>query len=219
MTTPATVIVLAAGRGSRFGGTTHKLAQPFGSANVLATTIANALASGLPTVVVTTAALVPTVQAVVAARDIVLLPPVGSASREPLGMGYSIAAGVAARSQASGWLVLPGDMPLIRPETLQAVALALEGHPVAFTQYRGRRGHPVGFAAELYSDLVKLSGDEGARRLVARYPSHAVEVDDPGAMFDVDTPDDLAAARAARADASLAPRFDSVRHRADAPAD
>ena len=219
MTTAATVIVLAAGRGSRFGSSSHKLAQTFGSRNVLATTIANALGSGLPTVVVTTAALVATVQAVVAAKDIVLLPPVGSASREPLGMGYSIATGVAARARASAWLVLPGDMPLIRPDTLQAVARALEVHPVAFAQYRGRRGHPVGFGAELYSELAKLSGDEGARRLVARYPAHAVEVDDPGVMFDVDTPDDLAAARVARADASRAPPIDNTRHRADAPAE
>ncbi|MBK6852507.1 MAG: nucleotidyltransferase family protein [Burkholderiales bacterium] len=216
---PATVIVLAAGRGSRFGGTTHKLAQPFGSANVLAATIANALGSGLPTVVVTTSALVPTVQAVVAAKDIVLLPPVGSASREPLGMGYSIAAGVTARSQASGWLVLPGDMPLIRPETLHAVARALEVHPVAYSQYRGRRGHPVGFAAELYSDLAQLTGDEGARRLVARYPAHAVEVDDPGILFDVDTPSDLAAARLARVDTGAEPMFDPSQQRADVPAD
>jgi molybdenum cofactor cytidylyltransferase len=219
MTTAATVIVLAAGRGSRFGGASHKLAQGFGSSNVLATTIANALGSGLPTVVVTTAALVPTVQAVVAARDIVLLPPVGSASREPLGMGYSIATGVTARAQARAWLVLPGDMPLIRSDTLQAVAHALEMHPVAYAQYRGRRGHPVGFGAELYSELSKLSGDEGARRLVARYPAHAVEVDDPGVMFDVDTPDDLVAARIARADASRAAPVDNTRHRADAPAD
>lgn len=219
MTSAATVIVLAAGRGSRFGGTTHKLSQPFGSANVLATTIANALGSGLPTVVVTTSALVPTVQAVVAAKDIVLLPPVGSASREPLGMGYSIAAGVSARAQSSAWLVLPGDMPLIRSDTLHAVARALDLHPVAYAQYRGRRGHPVGFAAELYSELAKLSGDEGARRLLARYPAHAVEVDDPGVLFDVDTPGDLAAARVARADASMAPLIDNARHRANAPAD
>jgi molybdenum cofactor cytidylyltransferase len=77
----------------------------------------------------------------------------------------------------------------------------------------------VGFGAELYSELAKLSGDEGARRLVARYPAHAVEVDDPGVMFDVDTPDDLAAARVARADASRAPPIDNTRHRADAPAE
>ena len=63
------------------------------------------------------------------------------------------------------------------------------------TQHRGRRGHPVGFAAELFSELVMLKGDEGARRLLARYPTAAVELDDPGVLLDIDTVDDLAAAQ------------------------
>jgi molybdenum cofactor cytidylyltransferase len=51
----------------------------------------------------------------------------------------------------------------------------------------------VGFAAELYSELVQLDGDDGARRIVARYPGVGVELDDPGVLQDVDTPGDLAA--------------------------
>ncbi|MEX8520601.1 MAG: NTP transferase domain-containing protein [Leptothrix sp. (in: b-proteobacteria)] len=193
------VVVLAAGRGSRFEGDGHKLTQTLGSASVLSITLGHVVASGLPLVVVTTAALVAQVQAVVAARDIVLLPPVGSATREPLGMGYSIAAGVGARSQASSWLIMPGDMPLVQPSTLRAVARALVQHPVAYAQHLGRRGHPVGFGSELYSELVTLTGDEGARRLLARYPAHPVEIDDPGVLVDVDTEADLALARKALA--------------------
>ena len=48
------VIVLAAGRGSRFLGADHKLAQRLGSATVLATTLRHAVSSHLPVVVVTT---------------------------------------------------------------------------------------------------------------------------------------------------------------------
>ncbi|MEP6876218.1 MAG: nucleotidyltransferase family protein, partial [Burkholderiales bacterium] len=51
------VIVLAAGRGSRFLGTDHKLAQSLGSLTVLGTTLRQAIASELPVVVVTTEAL------------------------------------------------------------------------------------------------------------------------------------------------------------------
>jgi len=79
------------------------------------------------------------------------------------------------------------------------VAGALEEHAIAFAQYRGRRGHPVGFSAELYSELVTLSGDEGARRIVARYPAHGQEVDDRGVLVDIDTPAELEAARDAAA--------------------
>ena len=198
------VIVLAAGRGSRFLGIDHKLAQPFAATTVLAATLAHALASRLDVVVVTTAALAPLARHSIAARRVIVLPDVveaadASPSALGLGMGYSIASGVSASSTASGWLMLPADMPLVRPDTLQAVAARLAEHPVAYAQHKGRRGHPVGFAAELYTELVTLAGDEGARRLIARYPSWAVEVDDPGVLIDIDTVDDLERLRNASA--------------------
>ena len=67
---------------------------------------------------------------------------------------------------------------------------------MVFAQHRGRRGHPVGFSAELYSELVRLSGDDGARRVMARYPAHGEELDDPGVLLDIDTAADLDALRA-----------------------
>ena len=130
----------------------------------------------------------------VASRDVVVMPETQAA----LGMGRSLATGVAARSDGAGWLILPADMPLVQPSTLNAVAEALSHHPVAFAQHLGRRGHPVGFAAELFSELRLLTGDEGARRLLARYPASAVDVDDAGVLMDVDTLDDLESARRAQ---------------------
>lgn len=186
------VVVLAAGSGSRFGGARHKLLQPLFDSTVLQRTLANALSSGLPVVVVTTAALVDTaVTAGVVPSNVVVLPVATASSGEPLGMGYSIARGVIAASHASGWVLLPGDMPLIRAETVRQVARGLLEHPVVYAQHQGRRGHPVAFAGELYSELVHLSGDEGARRIAARYPAYGVEVDDPSVLLDIDTPADL----------------------------
>ena len=188
-----TVVVLAAGAGRRFAGTTPKLASPLGRASVLAHTLEAVLGSGLPLVVVTVAPLVGLVREVVASRDIVLLPPVGSASREPLGAGYSIAASVTARAQACGWLVLPGDTPRVRPQTLQLMARAVGqgAAPIACAQHLGRAGHPIGLAAEMYNELSRLSGDQGLRRLLARYPSFPVETGDPGVLIDIDTREDL----------------------------
>ncbi|MEO8122787.1 MAG: nucleotidyltransferase family protein [Burkholderiales bacterium] len=195
------VVVLAAGRGSRFQAPEHKLLQPLGASNILGTTLRHVLASQMPMVVVATAAMSEIAGRRVAARDIVVVPEVGETMAHPLGMGYSIACGVGARPNASGWLILPGDMPMVRPETLLAVAHALEQHTVAYAQYRGRRGHPVGFAAELFSELATLSGDEGARRLLKRYPAHGVEVDDPGVLIDIDTEADLDSLRSGAAPA------------------
>ena len=181
------IIIPAAGSGSRFGGPLHKLAQPFDDDTVLGTTVRHAIESQLPVVVVTTAALAPLLAPLLATRDVVVL----SDAEAARGMGATIAAGVAERSGAPGWLVLPGDMPLVRPDTLLAVATALEQHPVAYAQHKGRRGHPVAFAAELYSELIQLSGDDGARRVMLRYPAHGQEVPDAGVLQDVDTVMDL----------------------------
>ena len=192
MRTQTAIIVLAAGRGSRFKGSVHKLAQALGTKSVLGQTITHAIASGLPVVVVTTDKLAAEAARWVGWHDLVVLPEAGSGAKGPLGMAYSIAAGVAARPHAQGWLVLPGDMPLVLPTTLRAVAQGLAQSPVVYAQHQGRRGHPVGFAAELYSELVQLQGDEGARRVSARYPSVGLELADPGVLVDVDTVADLA---------------------------
>jgi molybdenum cofactor cytidylyltransferase len=132
-----TIVVPAAGRGSRFGGSSHKLSQPFDGATVLAATVRHALQTQLPVLVVTTAALAPLVADFVATRDVLVLTDAEAAR----GMGATIAAGVAERSGAPGWVVLPGDMPLVRPSTILAVATALEQHPVVYA--RGLCGRAV----------------------------------------------------------------------------
>lgn len=196
------VVVLAAGRGARFDaarrGLGHKLAQAFGDTTVLGSTLAPVVASGLPCVVVTTEALRPLVLPWVSEDDVVVLPPVDG-SDPARGMGDSIAAGVMARPHASGWLLLPGDLPLVQAETLQRVAAALAEQLVVYAQHQGRRGHPVGFDKALYSELAGLRGDEGARRMLARYPALAVEVTDAGVRMDLDTEADLETLRAMHA--------------------
>ncbi|MFL6698002.1 MAG: NTP transferase domain-containing protein [Vitreoscilla sp.] len=186
------VVVLAAGAGSRYRGARHKLSEQLGVDSVLVRTLRNAIASEMSVVLVISESLIDEAQGLVAPEDMVV---VDLRSQTGWGMGDSIAAGVSIHASATGWLVLPADMPLVKPSSLRAVADALDQQPIAFAQHRGRRGHPVGFAAELFSELVMLKGDEGARRLLARYPTAAVELDDPGVLFDIDTVDDLALAR------------------------
>ncbi|MBA3590167.1 nucleotidyltransferase family protein [Methylibium sp.] len=197
------VVVLAAGSGSRFAAGTptagHKLAQKFASTTVLGSTLTAVRRSGLPFVVVTIPALLSIVSAEAAARDIVLLVEGDTYAPLSCGMGHSIAAGVSSRPQAPGWLVLPGDMPLAHSASLRAVAAALGEHPIVYAQYRGQRGHPVGFRAELYAELAALRSDEGARGVVARHAAQGVEVDDAGVLLDLDTADDLAVLHALHA--------------------
>lgn len=188
-----TIIVLAAGPGRRGAGSPARLAQPLAGSSVLATTLAHAIQTRLPVVVVTTEGLLPLVADQIAHRDALVV----SAADVLRGSGHLVALGVTERASSPGWLVLPGDLPRVLPSTLLAVAKALDEHPVAYAQYRGRRGHPVGFGAELYSELALLSGDDGVRRLIARYPGFAAEVDDPGVRSDAEAEPVTAPSRAA----------------------
>jgi molybdenum cofactor cytidylyltransferase len=193
MSESPTILILAAGSRRRFGPQGQRLAQALGRRTVLGTTIRHALATGWPVGVVLTPGLVPLATAWVATRDLVVLDD-DEAAR---GIGHAISAGVTAHAAASGWLLLPGDMPLVRPSSMLAVGRALAQHPAACAQHQGRPGYPQAFAAELFSELVALRADEGARRLLARYPAAAVDVDDPGVLIDVEGDDDLAVVRAA----------------------
>jgi molybdenum cofactor cytidylyltransferase len=51
----------------------------------------------------------------------------------------------------------------------------------------------VGLSARFFGELVALSGDEGARHLLARNAAsmHFVDVNDAGVLRDIDTPEDL----------------------------
>ncbi len=111
-----------------------------------------------------------------------------------LGMGASLACGVAASRDAGGWVVALADMPRIRPETIARVAQALAaGADIAAPAYRGDRGHPVAFGRRFLDELQALTGDSGARAVVQRNQAllRLVDTDDSGVLFDIDRRDDL----------------------------
>jgi molybdenum cofactor cytidylyltransferase len=110
------------------------------------------------------------------------------------GMGHSLAAGVSAAADAAGWIVALGDMPCIATHTHHAVATCLKtGASLVATDYRGQRGHPVGFSSVWFPELFRLTGDRGGRMILEANRQHLtiVSVDDPGAILDIDRPDDL----------------------------
>ena len=172
---PPTVLVLASGRGERFaasGGRVHKLQALLGDKTVLEHTLAAVRASGLPW----------------------HLEDVGHP-----GMGDSIAAAVRATANADGWMVLPGDLPLIQAATLWQVAQALQQHAVVvpvFQTQSGPRGHPVGFARSCREALLALKGNQGAAPVLRAFVATELIVNDLGTVTDIDTLQDLERASA-----------------------
>ena len=111
-------------------------------------------------------------------------------------MGDSIAAAVAATPSAHGWLILPADLPLVRSDTLRAVAQALAHHSVVVPVFEGQKGHPVGFAACCGPDLRNLEGNRGAAQVITAWDAIELIVNDAGIRMDIDTVNDLTDAEA-----------------------
>jgi molybdenum cofactor cytidylyltransferase len=81
---------------------------------------------------------------------------------------------------------------------LDAFARRAPGVAIVVPVVGGRRGHPAVFAAELADELLALGDDEPAHRVVRRDPARVLELprDNPWLVRDLDTPEDLAGARA-----------------------
>jgi molybdenum cofactor cytidylyltransferase len=201
-----TGILLAAGRGERFGG--DKLltlirpdARPPADAptdgrspgvarEFIGVMACRNLLSALPRVV-----------AVVRSDDAELAMALGATgvrvvrcASSDAGMGASLACGVRSTPDAAGWIVALGDMPWIETSTIARVVRAIaDGATVAAPFYRGQRGHPVGFGATCFAALAALADDDGAKSVVAAHRDRLVRIDveDAGTLTDVDRPADL----------------------------
>jgi molybdenum cofactor cytidylyltransferase len=181
-------VLLAAGAASRFGA--PKLLHPLPSGEAIGIAAARALIAAVPEVVAVTR---PGDRALCEALGALGLRVIEN-PRAGEGIGTSIAAGVAAAPQASGWLIALADMPFIRPATVAALADALRGGAdMVAPQHAGRRGHPVGFAARWRAALCALEGDRGARGLIAAHPAALtlLPTADPGVLRDLDRVEDL----------------------------
>jgi CTP:molybdopterin cytidylyltransferase MocA len=101
-------------------------------------------------------------------------------------------------------LVALVDHPLVSSGTLVALMAAFRETraDVVRPSVAGRHGHPVIFSARVFDALRHASVEDGARAVVRDPATRVVDVpvDDPGAVTDVDTPEDLEAVRRQRAD-------------------
>jgi CTP:molybdopterin cytidylyltransferase MocA len=198
---PSAAIVPAAGKGERFGAA--KLLADVHGAPMLERTIRALLEGGIDDVIVVLA-----VESEVTRRRSAV-----AALGEPRvrivvnpdparGMFSSIQCGLHdVRPASRAILVLPGDMPFVRPGTVTAVLAAARdsAEPISPT-HNGRRGHPLALpscarAALLAAD-PRGSLDDVLRLL--SLPRREVPVDDAGILRDVDTAADLSAAATPR---------------------
>jgi CTP:molybdopterin cytidylyltransferase MocA len=183
MTTAA--VLLAAGEGSRFEGTTHKLRAPFRGRPLAAWAIEAAVAAGLDEVIVVTGAV-----------DLADLIPAGVTVLHNENWSHGQASSLRgavwyAEAQRHDAIVVGlADQPMVPPEAWQAVAASPS--PIAIADFDGDRRPPTRLAKEVWP-LLPVSGDEGARGVLRARPDLVEPIPCTGSPVDIDTVEDLRA--------------------------
>ncbi|HEY9212101.1 MAG TPA: NTP transferase domain-containing protein, partial [Ancylobacter sp.] len=188
------VVVLAAGRGTRMPHA-NKLSAMLDGEPLVRRAVCSALVAHARPVIVVTGHEPASVKAALAGLDVVFVHNPDFAE----GLSTSLKAGIAALPEdIEAAVVMLGDMPKVGGALIDRLAGALaadSGQLIAVPVREGRRGNPVAWARRLFPALMALTGDVGARHLIADYAEAVVEVpvEDDGAFVDIDTRDELEA--------------------------
>ena len=187
-------LVLAAGRSSRMAPR-NKLLEPVGGEKMVRRVAAVAIAGGAEPVIVVTGHEAQAVAAVLSGLTVTTVANPDYAD----GLSTSLRAGLSALPYGiDGALILLGDMPEIETSVLGALMAAFTGRSAICVPVRhGRRGNPVLWGSSYFAEMMQLSGDSGAKPLMARHEAHLVEVSvaTDSIFEDVDAPEDLARVR------------------------
>ena len=185
-------IVLAAGRSSRMGA--HKLLLPLGGRPLLTYAVEAACASSTAPVVIVLGHNAEAARAALLSQPASCYQVVINADYAQ-GMAGSLRVGLnALPATASGVVVALADQPLVTSAIFAALLTEAARQPesIVAASYAGQRGHPLYFPRALFDELRAVSGDEGGRSVIARYPDRLrlVAIADSDAALDVDRPED-----------------------------
>lgn len=94
------------------------------------------------------------------------------------GFCTTLATGILSWPNANGWIVLAANSDALRSATLANIATAMTHKPIVYTQKKNQRCTPIGFAAEFFSELIRIHSTRDLNRLISRYPSCSIDIDE-----------------------------------------
>jgi molybdenum cofactor cytidylyltransferase len=187
-------LVLAAGSATRFAGL--KQLADLNGRPLVQHVIDNAIAANLDEVVVVLgheAAHVKAALDLPAAARTVTNPEHADGQSTTLRTGLRALGG-----DVEAAVVLLADQPTIPAATIRAIVDAYKSSeaPVARARYGDTPGHPVILGRAIWETIIQVTGDRGARDVLASHPDWVVDVDLPGPPPpDINTISDLTALR------------------------
>lgn len=183
-------IVLAAGAGTRMGDRVKQL-LPWHGGTLIENAVHIATGANVTSTVVVLGARAEEIRAVIPQHTVRLVINPDWAE----GHSTSIRAGLRAlSSEVHAAIFMNADQPQLDSTVLNAIIQHYfeTGAMIVAPRYAGKRGSPVLFDRAHFAELSDLSGEEGGREVLSRYPVEYVDFDQAEPGFDVDTPEDYA---------------------------
>lgn len=182
-------IILAAGSSRRMGS--QKLLMPYDGATIIETVVDQVLNSQVSEVVVVLGADHDKVKQALGERPVKYC----LNTNHDKGMFSSVICGLRSLPEEAGAvLIYLGDQPGIPPSVTNAVIEAYneELYGIVIPVHNHRRGHPLLVDLKYRKEIEKLDLEQGLRALRHYFPQDVleVEVDEPGILVDIDTPED-----------------------------
>jgi molybdenum cofactor cytidylyltransferase len=184
-----TAIILAAGESKRMGR--PKMLLPWKDSTVLGSVLATYRAAGLKEILVVTGGARRQVEALLGTRARAVYNPDFDRGE----MLSSLQAGLRALgSETEAALIGIGDQPQLEGSAVRAIldAFRATGAVLIVPSYRMKRGHPWLAARSLWGEILAMQAPDSPREFINSHAAeiHYVNVDTPGVVQDLDTPDE-----------------------------
>jgi molybdenum cofactor cytidylyltransferase len=185
------ILLLAAGSSSRLGRSKQLLSitgQP-----LLLKSVKAAIESGIKNITVVLGANEQAHREVITDAGVQVV--VNTAWKK--GMGNSLKVGLSYLLQqtpkAEAVITMVCDQPLINSDQLLKLVFEYESSEstIVASFYQGVAGVPVLFDRTLFSELLSMSDETGAKKILQEHPHLVKTVPFPGGEIDIDTEDDL----------------------------
>ncbi len=187
-------VVLAAGQSTRMAPYHKLLVADRGGKPMVARVVDNVLSSRARPVLVVLGHRGEEIRAALGGRPVTYV----TAADHAAGLSASLRAGIAGLpGEAAAALVCLGDMPLVTGRMIDRLLDAFdpdEGRGIVVPTHQGKPGNPILWGRAWFAEILALSGDVGARALLARHAEQVAEVEigDDAVLRDFDTVESLA---------------------------
>ena len=174
MSSPISVIILAAGKSTRMGK--QKLRMPLGQHSMLEHTVDNYLNSKADEVIVVVGHEADEMKQLLARKPVTII----YNPHYKDGIGTSISAGVQHIKETTQLIVIAlADQPYIRSDIINyLVDMHRDSNKgITIPVYKGTRGNPAIFSISYKKELLELQGDTGGRQVIDRHPDDVLEID------------------------------------------